>query len=114
MLRPTAFTLLLLGVLSHPLALLCMEQCKGMMAGDSTTTPVQSMIQSDLRKCCADSPQVTKQWDGKPLPKIAQVRAAQPVSVEVLPIGFSHSPRHPFVMPMSGSPPAESLQVLRI
>ena len=88
MLRTTAFTLLLLGVLSHPLALLCMDQCAGMGMGDSAANPEHSMIQSDLRKCCADSPLVTKQWDGKPQQKIIQLGNPQPGLGEALAAGF--------------------------
>ena len=116
MLRATAFTLLLLGVLSHPLALLCDTECAEMMGmGDSSVTPAQSVAQADFRQCCSDSPQITKQWLGKPLPKVVKFDVSQQPQKELLPAGFSHPIHRPALAQLRGSPPVgSSSQVLRV
>ena len=116
MLRATAFTLLLLGVLSHPLALLCDTECAEMVGmGGSSVTPAPSDVQADLRPCCADSPQITKQWLGKPLPKVVKFGGSQPPQKELLTAGFSHPIHRPALTQLRGSPPVgASSQVLRV
>ena len=116
MLRATAFTLLLLGVLSHPLALLCDTECAEMMGkGDSSVTPAESVVQADLRPCCSDSPQITKQWQGKPLPKVGKFDVSQQPQKELLTAGFSHPIHRPALTQLRGSPPVgTSSQVLRV
>jgi len=114
--RATAFTLLLLGVLSHPLAILCMDECampKG--SGDSKETPIQSVIQADMRECCLGSVRVTKQWEGKPQPKAKQLGSPPPLAAGVLAVEFSHALLPPAPTEQRGSPPTgASVLVLRV
>ena len=116
MLRATAFTLLLAGVLSYPLAILCMDDCTLPMGrGNSKATPIQSVIQADMQECCLGSARVTKQWEGKPLPKVKQLGAPPPPAVGVAAVGFSHALFPPAPFEQRGSPPPwTSVQVLRI
>lgn len=116
MLRPIAFTLLIVGLLSHPLALLCLDAC-AMPAGssDSTAPPAPLILQADMRECCLGSARITKQWDGKPQPKVKRLDAPPPLSVELFAMGFSHLPHFATPVEQRGSPPAASaLRVLRI
>lgn len=116
MLRPIALTLLLAGLLSHPLALLCLDECtmpKG--SGDAAATPVPVILQADMRECCLGSARITKQWNGKPQPKVKRLDAPPPLAVELFATGFSHLPHFATPVEQRGSPPtASALQVLRI
>jgi len=115
MLRPIAFTLLVAGVLSHPLAILCMDECAMPKNDDAKATPIQSIVQADMRECCLGSARVTKQWEGKPQPKIKQRGPTPLLAVGVVAVGFSHALLPPAPVEQRGSPPrGASLQVLRI
>ena len=116
MLRPVAFTLLLVGVLSYPLALLCMDECAMPIGtGDSAGTPAQSIVQADLRECCLGSAQTTKQWQGKPQPKVKQLGGPPSLSAGLFAVAFSHALLPPAPVYQHGSPPTQmSARVLRI
>ena len=118
MLRPIAFTLLLAGVLSHPLALLCLDECTmPKRTGESGATPnqSQSIVQADLRECCLGPAQVAKQWLGKPKPNAKQLDAPPPLAMGLFAVGFSHALHFATPVEQRGSPPAgASSAVLRI
>jgi len=115
MIRPTAFTLLLAGVLSHPLALLCLDDCTKKMGSDADGTPTSSIVQADMRECCIGSPQITKQWNGKPLPKVKQLGGAPQDSPGLFAAAFSHALLPPAPIEQRGSPPTgASVQILRV
>lgn len=116
MLRTTAFTLLLLGVLSHPIALLCERECKmGMGANSSHESHAPLVIKADLRDCCLGSAQITKQWDGKPLPKVVQHETLSVFPHEVVPAGSYHPRGANIPWQQRGSPTASfQSQVLRV
>ena len=116
MLRPVAFTLLLVGVLSYPLALLCMDECAMPMGtGDSAGTPAQSIVQADLRECCLGPAQVAKQWQGKPQPKVKQLGGPPSLSAGLFAVAFSHALLPPAPVYQHGSPPTQmSARVLRL
>jgi hypothetical protein len=116
MLRATAFTLLLFGVLSHPLALLCLDDCTMKMgSGDSAGTPTSPIIQADMRECCLGSAQVTKQWRAKPLPKGKQLGGAPELSPGLFTAAFSHALLPAPPVEQRGSPPTgASVQILRV
>jgi len=83
--------------------------------GDSSVTPPPSVVQADLRPCCADSPQITKQWLGKPLPKVVKFGGSQPPQKVLLTAGFSHTIHRPALTQLRGAPPVgASSQVLRV
>ena len=86
------------------------------MAGeDSAGISAPSKVQADFRQCCSDSPQIIKEWDGKPLPKVLQFGASLLPTLESFPIGVSHPIHHPTPEQQRGSPPGESSShVLRI
>ena len=116
MLRPIAFTLLVAGVLSHPLAVLCMDDCAmPKRSGDIKATPIQSTIQADMRECCLGSVRVSKQWEGKPQPKVKQLGPPSPLAAGVVAVGFSHALLPPMPTEQRGSPPTgASFLVLRV
>lgn len=116
MLRPVAFTLLVAGVLSHPLALFCLDECALKMgSGDSAGTPSQSIVQADLRECCLGSAQITKQWQAKPLPKVKQLGGPPQLLPGLFAVAFSHALLPAAPVEQRGSPPTgASVQVLRL
>jgi len=114
--RPVAFSLLLAGVLSYPVALLCMDECKMQMGTrDSSTTPISSIVQGDLRECCLSSALVSKQWKAKPLPKVNQLEAPSPLALDFFVTGLSRAPYPPIPAEQRGSPPTGlSFRILRV
>ena len=116
MLRPIAFSLLFVGFLSYPVALLCMDECTMQMGtGNSSTTSAFSTIQGDMRECCLGSALVSKQWEAKPLAKLIQLDAPLLPAPGLLAIGLSRAPSAATPLGERGSPPTlSSFQILRI